>query len=124
METDVLVRRSTRLSSRTSEDVRPTKCLSAPREQIKQATEQLAETAYRPVQSLPSSSQRKEDAARVMAEKDGIAQGLVCVLTVVESCHQTRPQQHPECVKSGIGPESGWPGHFVKHALSRFGGIR
>ncbi len=30
--TDVLVRRSARLFSRTDEDVRPTKCLSAPRE--------------------------------------------------------------------------------------------
>ena len=55
-------------------------------DQIKRATEELAEAAHRPVQDLPSSSQRKEDVAREMAERDGVTQGLVCVLTAVEPC--------------------------------------
>lgn len=55
-------------------------------EQIKRATEQIAESAHRPVQYLPSSSQRKEDVAHQIAERDGITQGLVCVLTAVEPC--------------------------------------
>ena len=41
-------------------------------DQIKRATEELAESAHRPVQYLPSSSQRKEDMARAIAERDGV----------------------------------------------------
>lgn len=55
-------------------------------EQIKAATEELAEAAHRPVQYLASSGQRKEDVAREIAERDGIERGLVCVLTAVEPC--------------------------------------
>jgi hypothetical protein len=55
-------------------------------ERIKQATHDLAERAGRPVVYLPSSSLRKEDSARQIAERDGVAAGLVCVLTAVEPC--------------------------------------
>lgn len=55
-------------------------------EQIKRATEELAEAAHRPVQYLASSGQRKEEVARAIAERDGVTQGLVCVLTAVEPC--------------------------------------
>ena len=48
-------------------------------DQIKRATEELAEAAHRPMQYLPSSSQRKEDVAREIAKRDGVTQGLVCV---------------------------------------------
>ena len=30
---------------------------------------------------------RKEDVAREIAERDGVTEGLVCVLTAVEPCH-------------------------------------
>jgi hypothetical protein len=53
---------------------------------IKQATQRLADDAGRPVIYLQSSSLRKEDFARHIAESDGITQGLVCVLTCVELC--------------------------------------
>lgn len=56
-------------------------------DRIKQATQELAENAGRPVRYLTSSSLRKEDLAREIAERDGIAEGLVCVLTAVEPCH-------------------------------------
>ena len=55
-------------------------------ERIKQATHELAESAGRPVIYLSSSSLRKEDYARRIAERDGVAEGLVCVLTAVEPC--------------------------------------
>lgn len=55
-------------------------------ERIKQATAELADRAGRPVVYLPSSSLRKEDLAREIAERDGVAEGLVCVLTAVEPC--------------------------------------
>jgi hypothetical protein len=54
---------------------------------IKKATGELAEKAGRPLYYLPSSSLRKEDFARDIAERDGIVEGLVCVLTAVEPCH-------------------------------------
>ena len=56
-------------------------------DQIERATEELAESAHRPVQYLPSSSQRKQDVAREIAERDGVTQGLVCVFWCVYSGH-------------------------------------
>ena len=55
-------------------------------ERIKLATQDLAEKAGRPVIYLPSSSLRKEDFARDIAERDGVGEGLVCVLSAVEPC--------------------------------------
>jgi hypothetical protein len=54
---------------------------------IKQATQEVAQQAGRPVRYLASSSLRKEDLAREIAEWDGIAEGLVCVLSAVEPCY-------------------------------------
>jgi hypothetical protein len=54
---------------------------------IKQATHELAQQAGRPEHYLASSSVRKEDFARLVAERDGITEGLVCVLSAVELCH-------------------------------------
>lgn len=45
-----------------------------------------AEAAGRPVRYLPSSATRKEDVARDLAQSQGIAQGLICVLSAVEPC--------------------------------------
>ena len=57
---------------------------------IKEAAQELAENAGRPVRYLASSSLRKENVAREIAERDGITEGLVCVLTAVEPCHTFR----------------------------------
>ena len=56
-------------------------------DQVRQATERLAAQQGRPVIDLNSSSLRKEDVARDIAERDRIQEGLVCVLTAVEPCH-------------------------------------
>jgi hypothetical protein len=56
-------------------------------DQVRQATERLAAQQGRPVIYLHSSSLRKEDVARDIAERDRIQEGLVCVLTAVEPCH-------------------------------------
>ena len=45
-----------------------------------------AEEAGRPIQYLPSAETRKDDLAREIAERDGIREGLICVLTCVEPC--------------------------------------
>jgi hypothetical protein len=55
-------------------------------DQIKQSTTALVQHANRPLHYLASSSLRKEDFARDIAERDGITEGLVCVLTAVEPC--------------------------------------
>ena len=53
---------------------------------IRQATEQLATDAGRPVIYLASSQVRKEYYIREIASRDGIEQGLIAVLTCVEPC--------------------------------------
>jgi hypothetical protein len=55
-------------------------------EQVRQATERIAEAAGRPIEYLSSSQLRKEDRAREIAERDRISRGLICVLTCVEPC--------------------------------------
>jgi hypothetical protein len=55
-------------------------------ERVRQNTQQVAESANRPVEYLTSSSIRKEEYARQIAERDQITAGLVCVLTAVEPC--------------------------------------
>jgi hypothetical protein len=54
--------------------------------QLIEASLQRAEAAARPVKYLPSSKTRKDDYARQIACKDGITEGLICVLECVEPC--------------------------------------
>jgi hypothetical protein len=55
-------------------------------ERLKQHAQQLAEKHGRPFIYLPSAALSKEDRARDILERDGIRQGLVCVLSCVEPC--------------------------------------
>jgi hypothetical protein len=55
-------------------------------ERLKQASVAAAERSGRPVQYLASSSTNKEEVAREIAQRDGIKQGLICVLSCVEPC--------------------------------------
>lgn len=55
-------------------------------ERIKEGTRELAAKAERPVIYLQSAALRKEDYARLVAERDGVREGLVCVLSAVEPC--------------------------------------
>src|SRR5580700_11027585 len=55
-------------------------------EQIKQASLDVAESAGRPVVYLTDASVRKEEVARSIARRDGIEEGLICVLSAVEPC--------------------------------------
>jgi len=54
--------------------------------QVIQATTRLADQAGRPVQYLPKSTISKEEVARAIAQRDGITQGLVAILSTVEPC--------------------------------------
>jgi len=53
---------------------------------LKGASEELAAKAFRPFLYLPSSATSKEEEARRIAHKDGIKDGLVCMLRAVEPC--------------------------------------
>ena len=53
---------------------------------LKEASLAEAGRLGRPVEYLPSAATRKEDVARAIAERDGVTEGLVCVLTCVEPC--------------------------------------
>ena len=55
-------------------------------DQIRRATEQLALAAGRPLHYLPSSRESKEAWARAVAERDGVREGLIGVLSCVEPC--------------------------------------
>lgn len=55
-------------------------------DQMREATTRTAETAGRPVIYLASSATRKEEVAREIAAKDGVREGLICVITCVEPC--------------------------------------
>jgi len=55
-------------------------------ERLKDHAQQLAKAAGRPYRYLPSSRESKEELALSIAERDGVREGLVCVLTCVEPC--------------------------------------
>jgi hypothetical protein len=55
-------------------------------EKLKSHAEQLAQAAGRPYQYVSKSTQSKEEIARNIAQRDGITEGLVCVLRCVEPC--------------------------------------
>lgn len=55
-------------------------------DRVRRATERIAEEAGRPLQYLGSPSTSKEEVARAIAERDGIGEGLICVLSAVEPC--------------------------------------
>ena len=50
-------------------------------EQIKQYAHGVPEAKGRPVEYVASSSDSKEDIALKIAQRDGIEEGLVCILT-------------------------------------------
>lgn len=55
-------------------------------ERLKDHARQLATQAGRPFEYLPRSSEEKETVARGIATRDGVTEGLVCVLSCVEPC--------------------------------------
>jgi hypothetical protein len=59
-------------------------------ERIRAASHQLAEEAGRPLMYLNSTAISKEETARKIAERDGVKEGLICVLTCTEPCFSYR----------------------------------
>jgi hypothetical protein len=55
--------------------------------ELKNGAAQVCELKGRPVIYVASSNRRKESIAMEIAERDGIREGLICVITCVEPCH-------------------------------------
>ena len=55
--------------------------------ELKNGAAQVCELKGRPVIYVASSNRRKESIAMGIAERDGIREGLICVITCVEPCH-------------------------------------
>jgi hypothetical protein len=68
---------------------------------------------------LPSSSLRKEDVARDIAEREGITEGLVCVLTAVEPCHTFTVGPNRETKKLELRPHQGKCLHEYFYLIDR-----
>jgi hypothetical protein len=56
-------------------------------ERLKTHAIAVAAESGRPYEYVASAQVRKEDRARAIADRDGISEGLVCVLACVEPCH-------------------------------------
>jgi hypothetical protein len=77
--------------------------MKARTEELKDASLAAAHAAGRPVQYVNDPSARKEDLARAIVRRDGIDEGLVCVLTATEPCwsfdvHRNRETRKLELV--------------------------
>jgi hypothetical protein len=76
-------------------------------EDLRSATQKLAQDAGRPIVYLQSSQTRKEDRVRQIAAKDGITRGLIAVLTCVEPCFTWHLRKNSERKLLVLEPLSG-----------------
>lgn len=56
-------------------------------DRVRDAAEELARRERRPLHYLSSSLLSKEELARHIAQRDGVEEGLICVLSAVEPCY-------------------------------------
>lgn len=68
-------------------------------QRLKEASASEAHDLGRPIQYLTSSKVSKEKIAREIAAKDGIGEGLICVLRCVEPCWSFEIQKNQEAKK-------------------------
>lgn len=87
--------------------------------QIKLATQELAEKAECPLQYLYSSSVRKETVARVIAQGRETRPGLVCVLSAVEPCVTFKVGPNRETKKLELRTHEGKCLHFYFYLIDR-----
>ena len=66
---------------------------------VKAKAKELAQKAGRPLVFVSSSQTSKEDLARQMAARDGVTEGLICILNAVEPCQSFRVCGNPQTKK-------------------------
>ena len=72
--------------------------------QLKEASCEQAKRQGRPVVYLPSAKANKEEKAQQIAQKDGVSQGLICILTAVEPCQSYEVFRNREQKKLELVP--------------------
>jgi hypothetical protein len=65
-------------------------------ERIRAASHKIADAADRPLMYLNSTAISKEETARQIAARDGVQEGLICVLTCTEPCYSYRMGRNRE----------------------------
>jgi len=86
-------------------------------QQIRDALQARAAAAGRPNQYLYSSSLRKEPIARQIAERDGIDEGLICVLRCVEPCWTFKLRRNAQRKKLELHAFSGKCEHYYSYYM-------
>lgn len=79
-------------------------------EELKTAVKGIAEEAGRPYIYLDSAitkakGQSKEEFARSIAARDGVTQGLICVLSTLEGCRSFGVRKNPKAHKLEVEPQ-------------------
>ena len=80
------------------------KCFQEKSQQLKDASCEQAKRQGRPVIYLASPKTNKEAIAREVARKDGITDGLICILTAVEPCQSYEVVRNREEKKVELQP--------------------
>lgn len=92
-------------------------------ERIYKASLKLAVEAGRPSHYLQNSQIRKEDLAREIAARDGITEGLVCVLSALEPCMTYKVGPSHEKKQLELRLVSGKCKHYYYYLLDRQMGL-
>jgi hypothetical protein len=96
-------------------------------DRIRRASQELAGVRQRPVIYLYSCHTDKEALARDIARRDGITEGLICVLTCVESCQTFTVRKNAALKKLVLTPFEGRCLHhyfYLQHPLFGFMQLR
>lgn len=88
-------------------------------EQIRSATLKLAAETGRPVQHLQSSRISKEKVALEIAARDGVTEGLICVLSAVEPCQTFEVGPNRERKRLELRSKSGKCKHYYFYLRDR-----
>lgn len=87
-------------------------------ERIRQATERIARATGRAIRYLARSTESKEDLVRQIADREGVREGLICILSCVEPCWSYEIHRNRE--KKEIELKGGWRKclhyyHYYRH---------
>lgn len=86
-------------------------------DQIRRAIEQVADDMDRPHVYLRSSSADKEAIARSIMERDGVTEGLICVLSSVEPCFSYSIHRNAETKKLELQGGNSKCKHYYHYAI-------
>jgi hypothetical protein len=86
---------------------------------LKEASLAVARSTGRPIQYLPSSQASTEGLARKIAARDGLEDGLICVLTCVEPCQTFEIHRSRESKRLLIQPHRSKCLHLLARPVER-----